>query len=145
MNDTYDVFISYSHKDLYFAQSLTQLLREKGINVWFDKGQLRIGDSMLSQIESALENSRFYLLLISPDFPTDQWQSFEMGVSLSRSFSGDSRILPLYIRGGVNKSALPSGISNLQGMDVEKLSMEYLVSKITEIVQKDKKGKLVCN
>jgi hypothetical protein len=39
------VFISYSHADAELARRLAKGLRDRGIRVWIDEGELKVGDS----------------------------------------------------------------------------------------------------
>ena len=108
------------------------------MRVWYDEGELRWGDTLLRQLEDALEHSRYYVLVISPDYVSSQWQSFETGVALTRQMSDRSeRILPVFI-GDLDLSVLPHTIASLTGLDAEKLSIEEIASSLAEVIKRDK-------
>lgn len=132
----YDVFVSHSQKDLHFVQELTQGLEKRGIRVWYDHGALRAGDSFLRSIEDALEQSRFFVLVISPDYVLGQWSNFEMGVALSRSPRFE-RIIPVYAR-RVDRKDLPPVIANLAAIDASGQPVEAVAARVAETVDKDK-------
>ena len=67
-DNPFDVFLSFAHNDSSLAGALADALEKKGLRVWYDKRRLRLGDSFLHTIEDALEQSRCFLLLISPDY-----------------------------------------------------------------------------
>src|ERR1700755_1061920 len=103
----YDVFVSYSHKDALFAQHLVDALEGRGIKAWYDGGEIRAGESFMRRIEDALEQSRYFLLMISPDYLASQWTSFELGVALSAASTKGARIIPVLVR-DVDLSSLPA-------------------------------------
>ena len=45
------VFISYSSDDSHFAELALMKLKEKGIQVWLDKGELHPGDDWRDGID----------------------------------------------------------------------------------------------
>ena len=92
----YDIFVSYASEDKDFVQSLVQNLSELGISVWYDGGELRLGDSIMKSIADGLERSRYFLLILSPSFFKNQWTQFETGVALGRVEVGQKHILPIY-------------------------------------------------
>jgi internalin A len=65
------VFISYSHKDEGWLTSLEMhlnpYLRDVSITRWSDK-QIRLGSQWISEINSALNNTKVAVLLVTPAF-----------------------------------------------------------------------------
>lgn len=61
------VFISYSRKDYYFAESLAFHLEKLGIPVWLDAKDLVPGASWQQQLENALDNAFCVVVVISID------------------------------------------------------------------------------
>jgi KAP family P-loop domain/TIR domain len=62
-----EVFISRSHADAEWSESIVRVLRSRGIEVW-DDSQLRMKDSWAEQTEHAIDNARVAVLLISPGY-----------------------------------------------------------------------------
>jgi hypothetical protein len=55
----WDVFISHASEDKdTVARPLAKLLEDKGLRVWIDEQQLRIGDSLSRKINDGLAFSR---------------------------------------------------------------------------------------
>jgi len=52
------VFISYSHSDSEFADRLARQLVAHKTNVWLDKWELNIGDSLIERIQGAIQGAR---------------------------------------------------------------------------------------
>jgi len=134
----FDVFLSYVREDSSLAAALAEAIVKKGLRVWYDQGQLRMGDSILRALEKALEKSRCFLLLISGNYTRSQWSNFEMGVALSRAREGH-RIVPVFI-GDIDSSALPPYVSQFQGFhvkDAKDFHADDIASKIADVLKED--------
>ncbi|MGH9844418.1 MAG: toll/interleukin-1 receptor domain-containing protein [Blastocatellia bacterium] len=139
----YDMFVSYSPQDMAFVDELVRRLKSKNqrLKIWFDRGVLRLGDSFSSGVQEALEQSKYFLLVISPGYLDSSWANFEMGVALSRAGSSEyENIIPLVI-GDVNLAALPPPITRNRliriGENVrsDKLAVEKLVEDLTARIE----------
>lgn len=65
----YDVFISHASEDKdAVVRPLAISLQQKGLKVWFDEFELRIGDSLRQKIDKGLANSRFGIVVLSKNF-----------------------------------------------------------------------------
>lgn len=60
-----DVFISYSRSDSIVAEALYNALKDRGLNVWYDKAKLKIGSDWLEQIEQSIETARLFVPILS--------------------------------------------------------------------------------
>ena len=84
-NIYWDVFISHSSEDKEFvALPLTKILKESGLNVWLDKHELFIGDSLRRKIEEGLLNSRFGVVILSENFFKKEWPQKELDALISK-------------------------------------------------------------
>lgn len=134
------VFLSYSQRDAAFVRHLAGALRAEGVDVWYDEGELRVGDTILRQIEEALEQSRYFLLVISPEYLSSQWSQFEMGVALGRDpLSPGRRILPVIVR-EVEPSKLPPWIAHLTALHAKDMPVERIASTVAAVVQQDQEN-----
>jgi hypothetical protein len=59
------VFISYSRRQLYFAESLALHLQNAGLGVWFDLQQLNPGEDWQSEIQRGLDDYTALVLIAS--------------------------------------------------------------------------------
>lgn len=60
-------FISYSSKDEEFAQRLFSRMREQHLRVWFDKEEMKGGQTVSEQIDRAIQvNDRLLVVLSEP-------------------------------------------------------------------------------
>jgi hypothetical protein len=79
----YDVFLSHNSKDKLLIEILVDQLREAALDVWFDKDNLKYGDSLLEEIALALRNSKAVVFCIG-EHGRGEWHEDEMKVSISR-------------------------------------------------------------
>ena len=139
----YDIFVSYTREDSGFARRLVEALRSRNISVWYDRGELRLGDTVLRHIEDGLENSDFFLLLLSPEYLKKPWSQFETGVALGRR--GKSHILPVFLK-HIDRAELARFaplVVDTAGIDADKHSLEEIATMISDAVKRvDDKGKL---
>jgi TIR domain len=59
------VFLSYASQDAEAAQKICDALRAAGIEVWFDKSELRGGDVWDRQIREQIHDCRLFIPIIS--------------------------------------------------------------------------------
>ena len=48
----WDVFVSHASEDKEFARALAEGLSKKGLSVWFDDFELKVGDSLRRSIDN---------------------------------------------------------------------------------------------
>jgi len=94
MNFHFDVFISYSNAiDRKIATSVQKgleqlgkpVLRMKMMNVFLDKNNLSASSDLSSEIENALQNSKFLIILASPSAAKSNWVGKEIQSFLTTS------------------------------------------------------------
>jgi TolB-like protein/Tfp pilus assembly protein PilF len=59
------VFLSYASQDVEAAQHLCDALRAAGVDVWFDRSELRGGDAWDRQIHERIRDCRLFVAVIS--------------------------------------------------------------------------------
>jgi TIR domain/Domain of unknown function (DUF1883) len=70
----FDVFISHAAEDKRaVVRPLDEALEARGVKVWFDEFELRIGDSLRRRIDFGIARSRFGLVVLSPSFFAKNW------------------------------------------------------------------------
>lgn len=93
----YDVFISHASEDKdEIVRPLANALVEKGIKVWYDEFEMKIGDSLRRKIDKGLANSRFGIVVISKDFIKKGWTNYELDGIITKAVSGEQIILPIW-------------------------------------------------
>lgn len=98
MSKKWDVFISHASEDKEaFVRPLAGALRVFGVAVWYDEFSLRLGESLSRSIDQGLAESRFGLVVISPDFIRKPWPEYELRGLVSREIEAEDRlILPIW-------------------------------------------------
>jgi len=93
----YDVFICHASVDKSFVEPLAQALKDKGLKVWYDRFELKIGDSLRQKIDYGLANSRYGIVILSRVFFEKGWPQSELDALASRqNAEGRKVILPIW-------------------------------------------------
>lgn len=77
------VFISYSHNesDEQFVENLYDDLKARGLQVWVDRRDIRLGQSWHDAIERAIRNANTLLIVGSPTVDESTWVSSEIDLA----------------------------------------------------------------
>jgi hypothetical protein len=93
----FDVFISHASEDKDgIVRPLAKALSSRGLSVWYDETELRIGDSLRRKIDAGISRSRFGLVVLSKHFFRKGWTSYELDGLVTRSVGGDQVLLPVW-------------------------------------------------
>lgn len=96
MNRNHKAFLSYSHSDKEFADKLAKDLREQGIDIWIDKWEIQLGDSIIQKIFfEGLANTDFFLILLSSESIRSKWVSEELNAAIVKKIEGVTRVIPV--------------------------------------------------
>jgi len=106
-----EVFISYSRKDLPFVKKLVADLEKTSLDVWYDVSDLGGGTRWRNEIEAAIKESHFVIVVLSPDSIASEWveREFLFASKLKR------KIIPLLYR----QCELPLNYLDLNYIDVQ--------------------------
>ena len=97
LSDYYDVFISHATEDKDdIVRPLATSLLSRGLKVWYDEFELRIGDSLRRKIDAGVARSRFGVVVLSPSFFMKNWPQYELDGLVTREMTGEQVILPLW-------------------------------------------------
>ncbi len=100
----YDIFLSHNHVDEAWTAKLAERLEredwlERKLRVFFSPWDIRPGQSIPKEIESALLKSRKVGLILSPEAMNSAWVELERLVTTYIAVSArDERLIPLYRR-----------------------------------------------
>jgi tetratricopeptide (TPR) repeat protein len=92
----YDVFISHASEDkARFVDAFVDALRERGLQVWYDSNEIRVGDDFRRRMDEGLSQSRFGVVVLSPNF-FKFWPQAELSALFNQAATFDqTRILPI--------------------------------------------------
>ena len=125
---TWDVFISHAGEDkVAVAVPLADALRERGLEVWIDVTELRIGDSLRRRIDHGLAHSSFGVVVFSKSFFAKGWPQYELDGIVDLSVSGKQRMLPIWHE--VSKDEVQRHSPSL----ADKIARSTSISTISEI------------
>lgn len=71
------IFLSYSRRQLYFAESLVLHLQKSGLDVWFDLQQLRAGTVWADGLEGGMQDADRLVLVVSKAALDSPWTRAE--------------------------------------------------------------------
>jgi hypothetical protein len=84
------IFVSYSRVDADFVNVLATWLVKNNVNVWIDKWELNVGDSLINRIQNAIENAGALLVVLSKASVESEWCKKELNAGLERAGSANS-------------------------------------------------------
>lgn len=92
------VFISHSSSDKTFVDRLVADLASREIPVWYDKFDLRVGDSVTGRINEGLSQSKYFLIVLSKASSLSRWVTEELNAALMQQVAiGGTFLLPVLI------------------------------------------------
>ncbi|MCL2571238.1 MAG: toll/interleukin-1 receptor domain-containing protein [Defluviitaleaceae bacterium] len=134
----WDVFISHASEDkASLVEPLALKLRSYGVNVWYDKFELKIGDSLSGSIDAGLASSKFGLVIISEAFLSKNWPDYELRSLISKEINNGKTILPIWH--DISKERLlkySPFLADKMALD-SKIGMDALTIKIIDVVRPD--------
>jgi len=97
---TYDVFISYSHRDEdWVANTLLPRLEDAGLRVCIDFRDFVVGTPRLVNMEQAVDKSQRTLVVLTPAWIESEWTGFEsLLVGTTDPAGRRRRLVPLRLK-----------------------------------------------
>ena len=143
----YDVFISFASSDEEIVKPIWQELTLSGLRVFWSDAVLRekLGESWFEVIQSSLERSRHFLLIVSSASISSKWVKREYTAFYNHCYKAGIRKLIPVLTNGYQVSSLPLFLRELEacrlddtdtirrvvqilgGTDVEELKKELLL------------------
>src|SRR5215469_12979024 len=114
------VFLSYASEDAAAAERIATALRNGGIEVWFDKSELRGGDAWDRQIRQRIHDCRLFIAVISAHTEVRDEGYFRREWRLAVERAGDMAedkpfVIPVAIDGTSERSArVPDSFKHVQ-------------------------------
>lgn len=78
MEKKYDIFISYSRKDLDKVRPIVNELESLGVKVWFDLTGVESGEQFVNKIAKAIDNSDSMIYMYSENSVEGEWTQKEV-------------------------------------------------------------------
>lgn len=123
------VFLSHASIDKPFVEDIIPYLTRHGLPIWYDKISIDYGDSILSAVQSGVQNSGAVIFFLTHSFLNSNWCKTEMEGFLNRYAGGQEILiltlvsqdvlhkdLPFFLQGikylRLNESPKPENIAN---------------------------------
>lgn len=91
------IFLSHNSQDKPFARRLAEDLAARGVRVWFDKAEIRVGESLLEKIAEGIHEMEYLGVVLSPSSAKAPWVEFELQIAMTLEVSSRKlRVLPIY-------------------------------------------------
>lgn len=137
----YDVFISHAWEDKEsFVEEFVLELKKLNIKVWYDKSAIKWGDSMRAKIDEGLKNSKFGIVVISPNYIAEgkYWTKAELdGLFQMESVNGKV-LLPIWHnitkQEVLNYSPI---IANKKALSTGNMTIDEIAKEVFEILKSD--------
>ena len=132
----YDVFISHASEDKEdVVRPLALALVGKGLKVWYDEFELRIGDSLRRKIDRGLAKSRFGVVILSKSFVRKGWTNYELDGIITKANTGEQVLLPIWH--GITKQEVidysPS-LADKVARNTATYTIEEIADEIAELI-----------
>lgn len=124
------VFISYRHGHEKFAEALANRLGQEGIVPWFDRWDVRAGDSLPGKIDEAFTRSIAFIPIITADYEQGAWATEEMRTAITKRVEEDYRVVPILL----DKCDRPELIKQIVYVDMTDQDPQAFESKIADVV-----------
>ena len=121
---SYSVFLSHSGKDKEFVKELYRRLTRDGVRCFFDIESIGWGDNWVRALERAIDECRYIVFVLSPDFCNSEWVEVERTSSIADDPSGLKRkVRPLMLRPCRDLPTFPRFLRQVQAIDVSTNSL----------------------
>ena len=135
----YDVFLSHASEDKdAVARPLAIHLQQRGLRVWYDEFEFRIGDNIVDKLNRGISGSRFGALVLSRAFIdlSKQWTRHEMD-ALEYLWITENRILfPIWHNITLREiRAFRASLANLYGLRTSAHSVDKIAAEIYAVIR----------
>jgi len=142
MSKSKTAFFSYAHEDKDFAGRIENELRKAGIKVWWDRWEIKAGDSLIQKIfVEGLSKCDIFLILLSSASVRSKWVREELDSAMIRKIEGVTRIIPLI----KEKCEIPPPLRALLWVDLSEdfdAGIRRVIKSIYEVSEKPPLGKI---
>ena len=130
------IFISYSKKDIVYAEKLINALRREGFNPWVDMENLGAGTQWLRRLQKQIVTCDAYILVMSRNAYNSTWVPDELVVAKSKG----KPIFPLLL----DDTELFLALQTIQFEDVRggRLPTEAFYRRLATVTQRRKKASM---
>jgi len=93
------IFISHASNDKTFVDRLVNDLAKHGVDVWYDKFDIQLGDSVPGKINEGIAASKYFAIVLTPNSVASKWVTEELNAALVKQIaSSGTFLLPLMLK-----------------------------------------------
>lgn len=93
------IFLSHTSIDKPFVEKLAGDLERLGVRVWYDKYEIKVGESILWKIDQGIRESEYLGLVISKEAWESEWVKTEIAAAWQKQVQQKGHfVLPIYYR-----------------------------------------------
>lgn len=107
-NPAQKVFVCHSSADKVIAREIAEGLRQLGFDSWFDDWEIKLGDSLVEQLNEGLDAAGAFIILFSKAAAASRWVQEETNAALIKRIRKDAHIIPVRL----DKTELPPLLSS---------------------------------
>jgi TIR domain. len=128
------IFLSHNQNDKPFVRRLTNDLTAKGIRVWIDEAEIKIGDSLIRKISSGIYDMDFLGAVLSPNSVQSRWVQEELEQALHIQISeAYVKVLPILLHDCKMPGFLLDKVyADFRDENNYQLTLEKLVERINQ-------------
>lgn len=99
------MFISYSHAEYYEdVQWLADVLRSKGLDVYYDRRLIEPGMPLQESIDQAIRNAHIFVPIFGKDYLKSPWCMYELQLAASAG----TRVAPVTVE---DRTSIPRDVT----------------------------------
>lgn len=131
MSTPASIFISYSHADKELARVLAEELRQHGLRVWIDEGELKVGDSLIERIATAIAEIDFFLALVSESSRESNWCRKELALAVTGELGREGvKVLPIRVDG----APMPESLLDVLYLELDAANVADVATRVADAV-----------
>ena len=105
METTPHAFLCHATEDKEVARPLAEELQRNGIDTFYDKWEIGLGDSLRQKVEEGIGDCTHFIVLLTPISIQKPWVNVEIDAGFIRNLEGKCKFIPL--RCGLDVDMLP--------------------------------------
>lgn len=133
---TWDVFLSHATEDkATVAVPLRDALTARGVTVWLDKTEIKIGDSLRRKIDEGIRSSRFGIVVLSPSFFAKGWTNHELDGLVTKTVAGEQTMLPIWHNVGAEEvRGYSASLADKRALSTDEYEIDQIADQVAEAV-----------
>ncbi|SFL81530.1 TIR domain-containing protein [Methanobrevibacter olleyae] len=135
----YDIFVSHSSEDKEdFVKEFVNLLKQKGLSVWYDDDIVKIGHNLRKRISKGIKSSNYAVVIFSEDFFKSKWTNYEYD-NIFLDFYDEEKVLPILHDLTIEDlEKFDGSIPLIRALSTKKFTVEEIIHEILERINEEK-------